>query len=312
MARVVSMGEMKIGSIAPWYGGKRTLAPEIIAELGPHRMYVEPFCGSLAVLMAKEPCSSEIVNDLHGDAVNLARVIASERCGDLYNRLFRTLCSEDLFEREREKFLAEKNFTPPPNNETVGDEHVERAYMFFVVSWMGRNGLSGTKRHNYQMARRWTPGGGSGGIRFAAAVDSMLAWHQRLRRVSIYCMDGFEMIEKIEDNKETAVYLDPPYMFSGNRTGRTGGARYMHEFGDDEHERLAEMAGRFVRARVVISYYDEDRLEELYPQNKWTRRSVARMKGVSLAAKRGSRRVEAPEVLLINGESLAEREGLFW
>jgi DNA adenine methylase len=41
--------DMPIKAIAPWFGGKRTLAPRITAELGAHRAYWEPFCGSMAV-----------------------------------------------------------------------------------------------------------------------------------------------------------------------------------------------------------------------------------------------------------------------
>ena len=41
-----------IKAIVPSFGGKRTLAPQIVAELGEHRAYWEPFCGSMAVLIA--------------------------------------------------------------------------------------------------------------------------------------------------------------------------------------------------------------------------------------------------------------------
>ncbi len=47
------MSEAKITAIAPWFGGKRTLAPRIIEALGKHTAYWEPFCGSMAVLLAK-------------------------------------------------------------------------------------------------------------------------------------------------------------------------------------------------------------------------------------------------------------------
>src|SRR6185312_8497684 len=45
-------------------GGKTILAPKIAALFPPHRHYVEPFCGSLAVLLAKPESPMETVNDL--------------------------------------------------------------------------------------------------------------------------------------------------------------------------------------------------------------------------------------------------------
>ena len=58
-----------------YYGGKAHLAPKIAALLPPHDHYVEPFAGSLAVLLAKEPSRAETVNDLDGDLVTFWRVL---------------------------------------------------------------------------------------------------------------------------------------------------------------------------------------------------------------------------------------------
>ena len=58
-----------------YYGGKTHLAPKIAALLPPHDHYVEPFAGSLAVLLAKEPSRAETVNDLDGDLVTFWRVL---------------------------------------------------------------------------------------------------------------------------------------------------------------------------------------------------------------------------------------------
>lgn len=59
----------------PWFGGKRQAAPVVWALLGDVAHYVEPFCGSLAVLLERpHPCNrtyySETVNDADGLLVN--------------------------------------------------------------------------------------------------------------------------------------------------------------------------------------------------------------------------------------------------
>jgi hypothetical protein len=64
----------------PWFGGKRRAAPIVWQLLGDVPHYVEPFAGSLAVLLARpHPCNrsyySETVNDLDGFIVNAWRAI---------------------------------------------------------------------------------------------------------------------------------------------------------------------------------------------------------------------------------------------
>ncbi len=58
-----------------YYGGKVRLAPRIAAMLPEHTQYVEPFAGSLAVLLAKSPVRLETVNDLDGDLMLFWRVL---------------------------------------------------------------------------------------------------------------------------------------------------------------------------------------------------------------------------------------------
>ena len=49
-----------------YFGGKMKLAERIVSLLHPHDHYVEPFAGSLAVLLAKPRSAHETVNDLDG------------------------------------------------------------------------------------------------------------------------------------------------------------------------------------------------------------------------------------------------------
>ena len=54
-----------------YFGGKTRLAHRIASLLPRHEHYVEPFCGSLAVLLAKAPSRLETVSDVDGDLIYL-------------------------------------------------------------------------------------------------------------------------------------------------------------------------------------------------------------------------------------------------
>jgi len=58
----------------PYFGGKRDVAPLVWQRFGSVRQYIEPFCGSAAVLLgASEPASLEVVGDLNGFIANFWR-----------------------------------------------------------------------------------------------------------------------------------------------------------------------------------------------------------------------------------------------
>lgn len=275
--------EMKITALAPWFGGKRTLAPRIVAELGQHSAYWDPFCGGMSVLLAKPECSHETVNDLHGDLINLARVIANEDSAvKLYTDLSRILFDEQRREDSLEALTRES-------------DPAARALHWFIVQWFGRNGFSGTVGSDKSsFAVRWTPNGGHGGQRFASAVDSIPAWHRRLRRVTILSRDAFDVIWKIDDHPKVVIYCDPPYVVKA--------AKYQHDFLDTDHQRLAFALSRFKHARVVVSYYAHPSLADLY--RGWTVIDCAMNKGLHNAGVRGNEGKLAPEVLLINGPAI--------
>ena len=288
---------MKISAIAPWFGGKRTLAPVIVEELGPHSSYWELLCGSMAVLLVKPRSSNETVNDLHGDLVNLARVIKHERLGPmLYRQMRRWLLSEELFVEAATRYRRRTN-TP-----ATGEPDLERAADFFVCSWFGRNGVAGTQSYNQGFCRRFTRNGGHAATRWESAVASIPAWRRRMRHITILNGDAITLCERIEDDPAAVIYADPPYLVKGST--------YVHDFTPANHEALAAALRRFRRLRVVVSYYDDPRLAELYPG--WTVRHCPVTKSLVNQGMRGQAgAVMAPEVLLINGPSCAVENGLF-
>lgn len=294
---------MKINCIAPWFGSKRTMADEIVVQLGRHSAYWEVFCGSCAVLFAKSESAQETVCDLHGELMNLAMVLASDRAADLYEMCARTLYSESIY-RACQRHFANIVVAAPSSPSEVLDEHLEAAWLYMVMSWMGRNGTSGTTRTNYQMAIRFTPNGGSGPTRWKNAIESIPEWHQRLRNVCILQADAFDVLKKIEDTSKVAIYADPPYLISSRSSG--GGSRYRHEFDGIHHQGLAAALSQFKHARVVVSYYDHPKVDELYAG--WTKIDCARQKHLHCQNRRGASKRVAPEVLLVNGDMYGQEE----
>lgn len=278
---------MKIKSIAPWFGGKRMLAPTIVDLIGKHNVYWEPFCGSMAVLMAKPPCVMETVNDLHGDLINLARVIQHRSLGEkLYDKLCRTLCAEQFFLESKERVFSTKDIEGEKPD-------LDRAYDFFVASWMGLNGVSGTKRCNYAFALRWTAGGGHGARRWASVLDSIPAWHERLRNVIITRRDGLEILENIDDAEGTAIYCDPPYFEKSSK--------YVHDFTEEQHGQLAQALQRFKKSKVIVSYFDHVKLNGLYAG--WNKIFMKKSKANLANACAGNKEINKKsnqEVLLTN------------
>ena len=280
---------MKIKAILPYFGGKRNLASRIVEVIGAHKVYWEPFCGSMAVLMAKPPVEMETVNDLFGDITNLARVIQDrEICFDFYELLSRTLYCEQLWREAKEEWMRRGQWRD-------GTADMQRAYYFFVVSWMGINGVSGTERCNYHFAMRWCRGGGQGARRWESVVQSIPAWHRRLANVVIINRDGFEILENIKDDSDTAVYIDPPYFDKSDK--------YLHDFTEDEHRKLARLLLRFEKSKVVISYYDDERLNDLYEPTDWQKirldKSYASLRNATRGPKKRPRK-EQIEILLVN------------
>lgn len=269
------------------------MATTIIAELGDHRVYWEPFCGSLAVLFGKPACTMETVNDLHGDLINLARVLKDRNTAeDLYVRLAGVIFHEDLFHEAAERVRSRDKGEPAP-----GVPDVARAEDYLFVSWFGRNGVAGTSGYNSNFCVRYTANGGHAATRWRSVVGSIPEWHERLRFVTILNRDAFGLLDRIDDAPGTVIYCDPPYLLKG--------ANYAHDFKSDDHDRLAAALRRFTLTRVVVSYYEHPRLAHLYPPDRWSRRTIEVTKAlVNQGMRDGTGATKATEVLLANAPLL--------
>lgn len=304
-----------IGALSPYFGGKRAMAGAIVRQvLGPDgrapAFFCEPFCGSMAVSLAMPEVATHVVNDLHADLVNFARVLASPMAPELVRQCEHTLCSETLYHEAaavlpvcRRGALWPENDLDFPEDDAASQERtrvLSWAWAFFVTSWLGPNGMAGTD-HAARFCVRWGPGGGDPATRLRSAAASLPAFVEKLRRFTITSRDAFAVLGSVQDKPGVAMYVDPPY----TRETRVAGA-YRHDFGDhggatllgaeDDHDRLAAALRRFEHARVVVSYEDCPRVRELYAG--WSFVECTQHKNTGNA---GGGSSAAPEVLIVNG-----------
>lgn len=227
-----------------YYGGKTRLAKKIAALLPAHDHYVEPFAGSLAVLLTKKPSRMETVNDLDNLLMTFWRVLREKP-----EQLARA-CA--LTPHSRGEYLAAR-----AADLTVLDD-VEVARLVWVQISQGRSGtLRKTGWRHYI-----DPSGCSAGMPqyIEAYVDRMTEASARLHHVSLECRPGIEVVEKYGRIPRCCLYVDPPYL---STTRTSGGGGYLVEMKDEaEHIELLE-ALLECRATVLLSAYASDLYTEM-------------------------------------------------
>jgi DNA adenine methylase len=232
-----------------YFGGKTALAERIVALMPPHEHYVEPFAGSLSVLLAKPPSRMETVNDLDGDLMTFWRVLRA-RSADLERA-----CA--LTPHSRAEHQAAFDI------DGAADDELERARRVWVLLSQGRQGRLDLTGWRY-IAK---PTVGIGMPAFLGAyTERMPPAARRIARVSLECRDAIEVVRDYGQHADVLLYCDPPYLGSARSTG------YRHEMlSSDEHRELAfHLHG--CKATVVLSGYRSPLYDELYPG--WHRKEL--------------------------------------
>lgn len=213
---------MKVKPIIRWAGGKRRLLKHLLPLIPPHRTYVEPFGGGLAVFLAKERSQVEIINDLNRDLVNLYRC-AQWHLDALVAEVEFTLWSRaDVLEF----------------NEQPGITDLQRAARFLVKnrgSFAGGMTSFAVKIQSAQASR-------------ANVLQALRELNARLDKVTIENV-SYERCLELYDRPETFFFLDPPYY----------GATANHYRGWTEAE-VNEFAGRVraLQGNWVVALDDSD------------------------------------------------------
>jgi DNA adenine methylase len=242
----------------PWFGGKSRVAAEVWRRFGNPDTYVEPFGGSLAVLLARPVEHAwwqkrETVGDFSGHVVNFYRAVsaAPEKVAEAANWPITEadLTARHLYLVRYENTLAEKLAADP----LYFDAQAAGWWIWGISAWVGGDWMTGKGP--------WKPGdpngpgvyrklpmlsGNHGGkgihkpIRletedgqvpavgeeyFAHMLTQFSSLADRLRRVRIACGDWSRLTKSAADpgkGKVAAIFLDPPYDLTLRRSDLYG------------------------------------------------------------------------------------------
>jgi DNA adenine methylase len=228
-----------------WYGGKFSHLKWLLPLLPECHHYCEPFAGSAAVLLNRDPSPVETYNDLDGEVVNFFRVLREEK-EELVEAIGLTPFS-------REEFFRAVNGEP-------GLSAMERARRFFVRARQTRTGLAQTASlGRWANCRNTSRAGMSGAVsRWLGSVEDLPAIALRLLRVQIENRPALDAI-RLYDGKDTLFYCDPPYVHAtrGDRKA------YGYEMDDEGHRELAAVL-RAAVGKVALSGYRCDLMDTLF------------------------------------------------
>jgi DNA adenine methylase len=228
----------------PYYGGKQTIAERIVRLLPAHKHYVEPFCGSLSVLLAKPPAAHETVNDLDGALMTFWRVLR-DRPSDLERVAALTPHSRAEHEQANVRL----------DDLDDGLDEVEIARLVWVQLTQGRGGTRRPTGWRFYRA----PAGSTSMPRYLRGyVDRMPPGARRLLGTSLECRPALDVIRDYGVEPDVLLYVDPPYLAT-TRSSR----QYKVEMSrPEEHAELIE-ALRECRAAVVLSGYESPLYDDL-------------------------------------------------
>lgn len=229
-----------------WYGGKYSHLEWLLPLLPACTHYCEPFGGSAAVLLNREPSPVETYNDIDGEVVNFFRVLRDRK--------------EALLEAIGLTPFSREEFELACSPLTNGVSDLERARRFFVRARQVRTGLAQTASIGRWANCLLTSRAGMAGAvsRWLGSVEGLAEIAQRLLRVQIEHSPALDVIKRY-DSEETLFYCDPPYPHESRGDSKA----YAYEMTNYEHKQLAAVLHR-VKGKVALSGYHCELMDKLY------------------------------------------------
>ena len=207
----------------PYFGGKSLACAQVWAAFGEVKNYVEPFCGSAAMLLgAPDGRRVETINDADGFVANFWRAVSKDDAA-VAKALDWPTNETDLFARhiwlvqQSEGLLARLHADPD-----YYDARIAGWWAWGACNWIGSGWCSGkgpwtlvdgaVVRNAGRGVNRQLPHLGNAG-RGDFIRDWLARLGERLRDVRVACGDWKRVLTDsvTVQHGTTAVFLDPPY-----------------------------------------------------------------------------------------------------
>lgn len=278
---------MKITRFVSWFGANAAHADKPAQILSECDWVFIPFAGSMCEIPHFKPRVQIMASDTHRELIILADAIKEPHTKMLLGeRLSRKLFHPESLEKAQ-AVLREARAAETGDGQGLFANTTQRTYAaievaeaFFVIAWMGRSAVVGTNGdENVGLALRYDGGGGDPVKRYHAAVESLDAWHEQMRRCSFSTDDVFDVIARVRTKVSSAsfnprkhgnvigFYCDPPWIDQGDG--------YLKKFSIADQERLARELGAMPHVHVCMRFGDHPKIRELYPDSTWQWEHVA-------------------------------------
>ena len=222
-----------------YMGAKWQLSKWVSEQFPPHKIYVEPYCGSAAIFFRKQRTEVEVLNDLNKDLVHFFRMLRTAPDA-LINAIELTPCSVEEYHES-----WEPAFDP-----------IERARRFYIRCWQSFSSDTVTKsgwRRSTSLSRNSTT------AQDWKRLDGLRKAVDLLKCAQIDSLPALDCIQRY-DSRNTLFYLDPPYVHATRKSLRH---QYIHEMSDADHQLLAQTLHQ-IEGMAIISGYDCPLYQDLY------------------------------------------------
>ena len=254
---------MRIKPAFKYPGGKSRLLKYILPNIPPHKVYVEPFAGGGSVLLAKESCPKEVLNDINNNITSFYRYVKFHKEALLMELEMMPLSRTNFYDLRDAKPLTEL-------------QKVVWWYWVMLLSFGGQGRHYGRCAEGNRVA-------GYNREYHGKLINDLF---ERIKDVVIECID-YKHVCTFYDADETFFYLDPPY-YNCSSTA----------YDSFNINQLSELANfiKTLKGKWLMSINDTPEVREIFSFAKFKEISIA----YSISKSDNSKRKKYPELLVSN------------